>query len=158
MLSMCFYDETYNATGGQTKRLVGTPWKRGRTNPRGCSVRCLIVEKASTDLCPASPYIETANTLGTLYWLSPQVSITSSHLPPLQWWTTIHTVWTAHGVNDYGLLWTYTYTENSDLMRYVVPLFNHTRPLLTLIPAWNCRLMPHHVYKESLFETSLTGV
>ena len=71
---------------------------------------------------------------------------------------TIHTVWTAHGVNDYGLLWTYTYTENSDLMRYVVIIFRLSRSLLTSIPAWNCRLMPHHVYKESLFETSLTGV
>ena len=71
---------------------------------------------------------------------------------------TIHTVWTAHGVNDYGLLWTYTYTENSDLMRYVVPNSNLSRPLLTSVPAWNCRLMPSHVYKESIFGISLTGV
>lgn len=103
-----FYDETYNATGGQTKSSVGIRKKRGRTNPRGCSAGALIVEKASTDLCPALSNLESTTHLKQITDNGRQVSINSSYaLPPLQWWTTIHTVWTAYGVNDRRPLWTY---------------------------------------------------
>jgi hypothetical protein len=78
--------------------------------------------------------------LRTKYWLHvlrSAYTLSSSHLCNDE--QTIHTVWTAHGVNDCGLLWTYNYTENSDLMRYVQPFPSNVVPSLTSFPAWNCR-------------------
>jgi hypothetical protein len=78
--------------------------------------------------------------LRTKYWLHvlrSAYNLSSSHLCNDE--QTIHTVWTAHGVNDCGLLWTYNYTENSDLMRYVQPIPTNFEPSLTSFPAWNCR-------------------
>ena len=78
--------------------------------------------------------------LRTKYWLHvlrSAFTLSSSHLCNDE--QTIHTVWTAHGVNDCGLLWTYNYTENSDLMRYVEPNSTTFELSLTSYPAWYCR-------------------
>ena len=85
--------------------------------------------------------------LRTKYWLHvlrSAYTLSSSHLCNDE--QTIHTVWTAHGVNDCGLLWTYNYTENSDLMRYVM-FWNHRCQVEhrwhTLLTAWyRCKNPP----------------